>query len=239
MKTSLLLGCVLSTAISAGCTDFSQPWELDHARVLAVRAAPPGISAGQTSELSALVLRPDLSIAEISAVSITIDEPYDRLLMPATSAKVAAAEEEVVTQARALLELDPAESIQVPVNVKISLMDPAAENQELVSVKTVRVGGSTENPAIPTIAVNGSAVATGVQTPINFVKLQEYTLEANAGSSTEVTYAWFTSRGELKLSEAQLSKLKVDTVGSGTVLVIARDKLGGVAWRQFAFAVTD
>ena len=45
----------VATAATACMGDIDPPWQLSHDRIVVVRAEPPGIAAGQTSRIDALL----------------------------------------------------------------------------------------------------------------------------------------------------------------------------------------
>jgi hypothetical protein len=227
---SIAIVCALS---AGGCNDLSQPWELDHARVLAIRATPPTVAPGQLVEVTALVLTADLTIAELGPEVVRVDQPYDQLLSPTPrSPTLLAADQAIVDQARTLLTLAQTEVIPVPVSIQLQLPDSAGVLEPIDSIKTVRVGGFAENPVAPTVALNGDAVS---QLQMSLQVKQRYVLEANVPTDN-VNYAWFTSSGELKFPQASRAELVIDKPGTGTILVIARDDKGGVSWNQLSFS---
>jgi hypothetical protein len=235
---------VSATTLTFACNDLSQPWELDHARVIAVRSTPPSIQAGETAQMSALVQNADLTISEISQLTVRVNEPYNQLLAPTTGATLIAADQPTVDQAREILQLAVTDSIIVPVNVVAEIADGGAGLLTFDSVKSVRVGASTVNPSPPGIAIDG-ALSSG-NNVVTMQKGKQHILETVISSAvpndpvaSELTYAWFTTIGELALSEASRSKLTIDNIGAGTILLVARDKQGGIAWSQRPIVVVD
>lgn len=209
------LACVL-----AGCTDdTTPPWQLDHDRILAVRAQPPSLAPGEVGSLEALVAH--------AAAPTSIDQPRGATAAFAPGELFTAVHYNVdhwqidgpqdaqLDIARAELGL-PAGS---PVPLEISLIFPGP----LYATKIVLLGEAAENPPPPVIAIDGAPAAT------------EVALEVPVDALIEVDYAlivrWFTSCGTLHDHDTKAARLIVDEVCDGELVVVVRDERGGVAWQ--------
>lgn len=68
----------LALLLVAGCVDASAPpWLLDHDRVVAVTAEPPGIVPGQSARITALVAHAGAPVDEEQPVAMTVVSPRE------------------------------------------------------------------------------------------------------------------------------------------------------------------
>jgi len=144
-----------------GCTgDLDPPWQLDHDRIIAVRATPPGIAPGESSTIDALVgtkgeptrVAPPELAAVVSPASLSDALTFDgaRWIVTAPSADRLAA-------ARAELAL--AADAPVPLRIGVSYA-----NRTLVATKTVQLGVPAANPSLVSMMYprpTGGAPGTG------------------------------------------------------------------------------
>ena len=212
---------------SLGCTDLSEPWQLNYARVLAVQATPPGIAASETTTFTALVFD-GAAVREVAMSEVVVSAPFDALLLPAGAPAVwQAADATVVAHAMAAQQVPAGDALVVPVETSLTL--PGVDGP-LVGVKHVRVGVAAANPAAPAVLVDG------VAQPNVTVHLQQVVQLAAAGAPG-LTYTWATTHGELKRAAAANSELTATELGDGVLVVVVRDGVGGVAWTHLPLHV--
>ncbi|HEX7843217.1 MAG TPA: hypothetical protein VF469_37355 [Kofleriaceae bacterium] len=224
MKSALLLVLVAA----AGCMgDVDPAWQLDHTRIVAVRASPPGIASGQTSTIDALlgqkggmtrIAAPELA-AVVSPTSLS-----DVLTGKAGSWVVTAPDETRLAAARTELMLAP--GAPVPLQIGVSYA-----GQTLVATKTVELGQAADNPPLNGILVDGKPPGDG---ELSVGKLVKVPLAIDAD---DVTYdvTWLTSCGtmhDFDLPRAYL-EVEADDPAKGELAVVVRDASGGVSWKRW------
>lgn len=132
-------------ALLAGCEDVPQPFDLDHARVMAVRIEPPAIAPGETAAVEVLVT--------------------DSSAQP----RVAAAEQ-VSMQANVITErTDHGWRVHAGTEPGLVLLDieVATADGSLVTQKALTIGVPAANPIAPVLAipelVDGEKVTLGLE----------------------------------------------------------------------------
>lgn len=193
-------------AFCVGCAEVPQPFELDHARVMAVRVEPPAIAAGEVARVDVLVTDPeagprvaapdDIAIAPIAGVEIASDGRGWYVVGPPVTASVIAA---------------------------LSLTVQSSEGP-LPAQKTLAFGKRADNPPVPEITVDGRA--TDETIAITGVRDRVLSIDATAD---DLSYRWFSSIGEL-VGYTRASATLEPTVGDGYIAIVVRDQAGGTAW---------
>ncbi|MBA3542112.1 MAG: hypothetical protein H0T79_21030 [Deltaproteobacteria bacterium] len=225
MKT---LSCALPLSLSlfaVGCAaDLDEQWDLDHDRIIAVRATKPGLLPGEQTELIGLIGRDgDKTFEQVPQIagvvmpmSLAGAVTFDRgqWLVTAPSA-------EQIDAART--ELGIPAGMPVPLTVGLSY----AEGDKL-AVTTVRLGVDGVNPVIGSPMVDGKPAAPGVELVVD--SLVDVRLSVTLAEKLEVN--WLTSCGQMHdfdLPEAYL-RVEQDDPTEGELAVVVRDRLGGVDW---------
>jgi hypothetical protein len=209
-----------------GCTDDTDPpWQLDHDRIIAVRATPPHIAANERAVLDALVGSKGAPVAELAPDTVTVDSPArlaaavsrdgDRWIVTAPGA-------EQLDAARG--ELGLAAGAPVPLHIRVG--HGAGPR---VAVKTVWLGGDAANPTMTGVHVNGRDPedAEIVVDPLVDVPLSIGVDDA----SYDVT--WLSSCGTMHDFDLPTAYLRVeaDDPTTGQLALVVRDSAGGVNWR--------
>lgn len=78
--------------------------------------------------------------------------------------------------------------------------------------------------AVPTVAVPRTA-RPALHAPVS------------GADQDALDYAWYTSIGTLEHYRSAEAALDADETGDGTMVVIARDRAGGVAWQVVAVQI--
>lgn len=218
--------------VLAGCFDaVDAEWQLDHDRIVAVRANPPHIPSGASSSFDALIAhrggptdieQPLLATVadpkDLSAI-VTNDLSSGKVIVTAPDAATLAAE-------RAELGLDPA----APVPVDVVMQFPTSNGIQLYAKKTVYLGDSADNPAsIGTVTVNGDTPAPGaaISIPVDV----DVPLATDADPADKVM--WLTSCGTMHDDNelaAFIHVLPADPK-QGELAFVLRDTAGGVVWQ--------
>jgi hypothetical protein len=220
----------LLVAALAGCSDLSQRWELDHARVLAVQLSSPGLAAGATATVAVLGVDDDGAVAELTPVEVA--PASDRasaaaamtVLGTPTGWTVTAGDAAALAAARAQAGLADDAPLEVQLRVTVQLAGRA-----LIALKTVRLGEALQNPAPPQPLFDGAAT---VPARLRYSTTAVLTLAEPPPADSEVSVAWLTSTGAMERSETASATLSLASgdAARGTVVVLLRDVRGGVAW---------
>ena len=221
MRTVLFLSLLVGA-----CADVPQAFELDHARVMAVRVDPPALAPGERAGISVLVTDADAGprVADTAAVRVT--SPFDGLVARTEAGwEVTAPSSEQLAVARMQLGLADDADVIAPLALEVTF-DGAA----FTAQKTVAFGRRAENPVAPAISHDG---AVG---PCNFDAGRDIELSVTPVVD-ELSYRWFSSVGDVTgytRAEASLEPLRGTT---GAIGVVVRDQVGGTAWAFVPAAV--
>lgn len=221
---------VMVVAAAGGCSDLSQRWELDHARVLAVRLSPPGLSAGERAAVDVLVGNDAGEPAVIAASAVAV-AASDADLGQAITVAVVDGGWVVIAGDAAALAAAGATAAQ-PLDVDLTL-DVTVDGHLLTALKSVRLGAAAANPAVPAIEVEGAAAGATIDLAIG----DELALGLSGlGGGDDLIFDWFTSTGTLRRSETATATLEIAAAdpASGHVVAVVRSPDGGVAWTSAA-----
>ena len=218
-------------AALAGCGVGVDPeWQLDHDRVIAVRADPPRIASGQTSTLDALLGRKGVAPFVVDPDTATVVSPTrlaSALSQQAQQWVVTAPAETELDAVRAELGLEAGAPVPLRIRVKFSLDQSAT--------KIVWLGELAYNPSLEPLTINGMdglmladlTVGAGVDIPLT-VELDAETYDVN----------WLTSCGTMHDFDLPRAYLRVEPEDpqAGSLAIVARDNVGGVSWRVWSIA---
>jgi hypothetical protein len=197
-----------------------EPWQLDHDRVIAVRATPPHIAPGEIALFDALVAHADgpTTIGSVynAAAPFAPADLYTAVHYYFDHWQIDGPDQARLDVARVQLGL-PADA-PVPLEVTLELPGP------LYAYKTVWLGDSRANPPAPTIS-HGPVLAIGSEYPLAF--------DAPPGGSVR----WLTSCGTLRDDTESHATHIVDDACEGELVVVVRDGFGGVAWQVLPIRV--
>jgi hypothetical protein len=219
---------VLALAATGACTeDLDPPWQLDHDRIIAVRAEPAGVAPGERATLEALLgakgARTRVAAPELAQV-VSPASLSDVLRLEAGSWVVTAPSEDRLSAARAELQL--AAGAPVPLVVGVSYAD-----QSLVATKTIALGQHVDNPPLVNVMVDGQPAGTS---ELVVGKLVKVPLSLDADDETyDVT--WLTSCGTMHDFDLPSAYLEVedDDPTEGELVLVVRDDQAGVSWAQW------
>jgi hypothetical protein len=208
-------------ALGACTDDTDPPWQLDHDRIIAVRATPPRIPAGGSAEIDDLIGAKGAPVAERAADAITVVSPASlaAAIRHEDRWRVVAPDEVGLAAARAELQL--AASAAVPLVIEV-------QHGALRATKTVWLGGTGANPAMVDIDIDGAGDPAAVTVPA----LRDVPL-AIALDDAAYDVTWLASCGtmhDFDLPSAYL-RVEADDPQSGQLALVVRDATGGVNWR--------
>ena len=221
MKHALIAAVVL-----AGCGgDIDPAWQLDHDRVIALRSTPPRIATGEVATVTALIGRKGQPPREVDPDTAEVDSPAgldDTLRRSSTQWTVTAPGDDRLATARS--ELGLAADAPVPLRLRVTFADTGE-----VAYKIVWLGEHLDNLALGPIAIDGLD-ATSV-TELSVAPGVDIRLAVDFDDSHVV--AWLTSCGTMHDFDLPRAYLRVEPEDpqAGSLAVVVRDDLGGVAWR--------
>jgi hypothetical protein len=219
---------VLLVALAACGDELDPPWELDHNRIIAVRATPPAILSGEQATLDALLsLEPGVT-AEVVPEAAMVVSPASlmtALSFDGTNWIVTAPDEAALASARAELGIEAGMPVPLQVGVVFN-------GQTLIGLKNISLGTSAPNPVMPALTFAGTAMPPA-GTELVIPSLEDVPMSAAALETDEVN--WLTSCGEMHdfdLPNAYV-RVEVDSSLEGELAVVLRDERGGVTWQTW------
>ena len=219
--------------VTAACADVPQPFELDHARVLAVRIDPPAIPPGGTARIEVLITDSSSSprVAGPELVEIRLPPELggagDRYLARTDAGwQVSAPDTATIDALRRQAALAPDAPLVLPLEIEVETLDA-----RLHATKTFAIGTPATTPLAPTILLDGSGgplIARRETTAVLSV----------AAPDPAHDYRWFSSIGDLTGFTREEAELDPSGEGSGAIVVVERDQAGGTAWTIASAEVT-
>lgn len=223
MRRALLLVLV------AGCTnDVDPPWQLDHDRIIAVRAAPPHIPAGATSQLDLFVGHKGAPTSTQVPDAVQVVSPMS-LADVVTGTTVTAPSEDRLAAARTELGLMP--GAPVPLVVGVAIASP-----QLAATKTVWLGDFADNPQLANVIIMDEPAPPGA---LVVPPLTDVHLSVDADDAVDIVN-WLTSCGSMHDFDLHKAYLRVekDDPTTGELAVVLRDARGGVAWQVWPISAS-
>lgn len=234
-----LIRLVLLTSLgllsAAGCNDFSNRWELDHTRILAIQAGAPSLAATERTNLRALVVNDDGEVSEMTPVAALVAS-MDPMVTAAVTVQagtweIIAGNAQAIDAARSKLQVPADQPLVVQIGARFEINGETRD-----AVKAIRLGVTgLANPAAPSILWDG------MPAPPTYAPGAKLELAvANPATDDSLGYQWATSLGEVTKSETPVAKVELaadQAPGKLTAVVIVRDKTGGVAWAQSSATV--
>jgi len=221
-------GAALALIALVGCAgDIDEQWQLDHDRIIAVRATPPGILPGEKAEIDALIGAKGEHPVEAPPQLAQIVTPQSLASVLAFDAGkwiVTAPDAARLDAARTELGLAPDAPVAVSVGVSYA-------GGTLLAFKTVYLGETRTNPTLEDMTIDGTAAPATTTADIVIAPLTDVRLAVKADDTDTVN--WLTSCGtmhDFDLPKAYLRVEKADPM-QGDLGVVRRTELGGVAWQ--------
>jgi hypothetical protein len=208
MRTSFLLPLALSLAptLLAGACAEPEAARLDHAQILAVRTEPAHVAPGGVARIDVL--------AGDDAGAVFVTSPDE---LAATGAGWPLRVEHTpdgwfVTagDAPGIASLDVAVAI---------------DGVSWRAHKALVVGEPADNPRVAAMQIDGTSQDELVA-PLG----TKPELTAIGLGREPLTYAWYTSVGELERYRQPTAALDASDAGEGTIVLVVRDGAGGVGW---------
>jgi hypothetical protein len=231
-------------ALLIGCNaDIDEQWELDHDRIIAIRAEPPRIEAGETSVIEMLL--------GYEVMSVEVKKPdFAQVVAPASLASalsfdgarwiVTAPSEETLAAVRAELGLEPDAPVPLQIGVAVAWPTPVMSPEGMngfAGTKTVWLGQEGLNPPMNGLVI-GDVEAPPEGTEIVFPKQvgsaspPKTWLVVEADAQRDIIN-WLSSCGTVHDFDLPRAYVTVDDEDrtEGQLALVLRDELGGVTWR--------
>ena len=212
----------------AACGDIDPEWQLDHTRTIAVRATPPRIQAGETSQIDLLDATKGAPTSSPPPDAVIVVSPMS-LSSALSGTTVTAPGEDQLAAARTELGLDPGTPVPLVLGV---------ESQGFDTVKTVYLGDTADNPALTNVTIAGSAIPAAGD-PITVPPDTDVHLSVDADDAT-MQVDWLTSCGtmhDFDLHAAYIHVLPADPQ-TGELVLVLRDLQGGVNWEVWPISAS-
>jgi len=220
----------LVAAVLAGCTqDVDPAWQLDHERVIAVRATPARIAAGESAQLDVLFGHKGAPPAVVEPDTVEVISPTSlaSALSHGAHWTITTPSDDQLAAARRELALDPGAPVPLRLRVRFA-------TSPLTGLKVVWLGQHADNPVIDPVTIDDMnalaesqlSIPAGVDVPLVVDFDDSYNIN------------WLTSCGtmhDFDLAHAHLHIAPEDPQ-SGSLAIVVRDSLGGVAWHHWPVA---
>lgn len=212
-------------AALAGCSgDVAPDWQLSHDRVIAVRATPPRIASGEVARIDALLGHADQPPDGADPDTAEVVSPASlagALARSDTHWTVTAPGDDVLAAARRELGLDA--GAPVPLQLRFGFTGLGQ-----TSLKIVWLGAHTDNPVIDPVTIDGRDGLAEAQLTV------PAGVDISLAVDFDATYNlnWLTSCGTMHDFDLAMAHLRVEPEDphAGTLAIVVRDALGGVAW---------
>jgi hypothetical protein len=231
VKAGALFATLAASVTLAACAaDVDEPWFLDHDRIVAVRATPPGIAAGERAVLDALVGTKGAPTHEATPELATVVSPQSLqdVLAPGPEGWVVTAPDEARLAAiRTEMNLEPG----APIGVQVGVSYAAGT---LFALKTVWLGESRANPPLDGLMIDGAAPPADA---VELARDVDIPLSVTADAA-EMKANWLTSCGTMHDYDLPSAYLVIEDEDpdEGELAIVLRDRLGGVTWRVWSLS---
>lgn len=224
--------------VLVGCSaDIDDPWELDHDRIIAVRAEPPGIEPGEKSELTVLLGYEVMPVEERAPdVAMVVSPPSLANVLAPDGGKwiVTAPSAAQLDAARAELGLMPDAPVPLRVGIGVAWPTPvmSPDPSGFGAIKTVWLGTEGVNPALNGLMIGGVELEDDADIVLPKDEMVKTRLAVEADDQRDIVN-WLTSCGamhDFDLAKAYLTWGPDDRT-EGQLAIVLRDELGGVTWR--------
>lgn len=201
----------------AACADTTPPWDLTHDRIIAARATPPAIPAGESAAIDGLVAIEAEPVEAIPTSVASMGELAPAIVRDDRGWSVTAPDETALAAARDRLGVAAGTALDVTLVIAFEI-----GGIERMATKRLVIGVAAANP-LPAIAIEGTAVdAVELALGVPLV------IETAADPGDEID--WLTSLGELEDHDDAVARLTTQSTGTGRLVVVRRDLGGGVGW---------
>jgi hypothetical protein len=228
-RAGLVLVALLAVGAGGCLDDIDPPWQLDHDRIVAVRATPPGIASGEQSTIDALAAYEGALTAVVEPEAVQVVAPMgaeDLLTLDDGTWVVTAPDAARLAELRAAYDL-PADA---PVPLQLGLLFDG----DLAALKVVNLGAHADNPTLGAVMIDGGEPPDEVVIALE----QDVMLQVDAAETDDVN--WLTSVGTMRdfdLPRARITLEPDNPLDEGELALVVRDGRGGVAWQVWPIRV--
>jgi len=227
MSKTLAIALVV---VLGACDDTTPAWQLEHDRIIAVRATPPTVAPRGRVDLDVLVtaVGEGPSVVQPMQVALAPNGPpgfEESVIHDDRGWAVIAPDADTVAASRVALGLDGS----APVPLTVGLLVRAGQT-DLAAVKTVYLGAERANPELGDVTVDGEPAADGMTVPVG----EEVELTIDATDDDKID--WLSSVGDLGDVDDLVGHLEATAPAEGFLAVVRRDPFGGVAWGFWTLA---
>ena len=211
---------------AAACTgDVDAQWQLDHNRIIAVRATPPHIPAGATSTIDVFMGYVGSDVAVVAPDSVAVQSPTS-LTTIVSGATVTAPSATTLAQLRSDMGLSGSDPVPLEVEIEAGGFE---------ALKTIYMGDSSDNPTLDMLMVNGQTPPAGSSATIVVPANVDVPLFVNADDTVD-NINWLTSCGTMNDFDLHDAFLQVQPSDpqSGQLAVVLRDESAGVVWAYWS-----
>jgi hypothetical protein len=238
--TSALRLLALAAALVGCNADIDEPWELDHDRIIAVRAEPPAIMPGETSQIDLFLGYEAMGPEEKRPDFVTVIAPMslaDTVQFDGAQWNVTAPSEERLAAARAELRIeDPTAPVPLQLGVAIAWPTPvmSPEGNGFGASKVVWLGGEGVNPPMNGLLIGGVEPAPDAEIVFSKEPGARTDLYVEADDQVDIVN-WLSSCGNVHDFDLHAAYVTFDPEDrtEGQFAVVLRDPLGGVTWRYW------
>jgi hypothetical protein len=211
-------------ALLGACEDTTPQWQLEHDRIIAVRATPPHAAAGGRIDLDVLVtaIGEGPQVVAPLGVQLAPGAPpgfEESVIRDETGWAVIVPDEATLEAARVAMGLE--EGAPVPLTVGLGVH---AGETDLAAVKMVFLGDDRANPELGEVTVAGEPASDDMTVPVG----EEVELTIDAAETDKID--WLTSVGDLTDIDDLVGHLEATEAAEGFLAVVQRDEFGGVVW---------
>lgn len=224
---------LLVAALAACGEDLDLPWDLDHDRIIAIRAEPPAIVSGETSTIDGLTGTKGGPTTEGPPIQVIVVQPQSLTDLVSQDVDgnwiVTAPDEERLATTRTELGLEATD----PVPLQLGVAFTATQ----AGVKTVKLGTSAPNPVLGVMQFNGAPIPPPEEELV-VASLVDIPMSVDALETDEVN--WLTSVGEMHDFDLPSAYLRVEEdneLPAGEFAIVLRDDKGGVTWQVWPIRV--
>ena len=228
---------IILAMFAIGCDgDLDPPWELDHDRIIAVRATPAGIVDNERSELDALLSAKDGVTMEAPPAAATVISPMalqGAVVQDGAKWVVNMPSAAALDAARTELRLEP--GAPVPLQVGVGYV---VNETQLAALKIVWLGKSVANPVLAEMVIDGESL--DAKSEVVVPKLVDVRFAVPAIPEDDVN--WLTNLGEMHdfdLPESYLRVEEDEDKTEGELVLVKRTLEGGVVWRVWPIKLAE
>jgi hypothetical protein len=222
-KIAMLVG---ASTLAASCVDVPQPFDLDHARIMAIKIDPPSLPPDEVAHITVLVTDSGNQPYQAPASAVRISLPAQlqsagfapAIALGSQGWQLTSPNQATLDEVRRALGKEPGAPLIVPLQLEIDTADGTLQAQ-----KTLSLGTLSGNPPQPVI--DAPNIGDNLMLQAN---IKNKLTVANVQS--DYSYRWFSSVGDMKGFTRHEVSVDAKAAGNGVIAVVVRDQQGGTSW---------